>query len=108
MQRTPAGAERGNLAIVVVGAGVIGICAAWFLARRGVRVSVLERGSVAAGASEGNAGTISPSHPPINRPGRVAQALRSLRDPQRPLYVAPRWDPALARGLWAFARRGAT
>lgn len=90
---------------MVVGAGVIGICAAWFLARRGVRVSVLERGSVAAGASEGNAGTISPGHPPINRPGRVAQALRSLRDPLSPLYVAPRWDPALARWLWAFARR---
>ncbi len=105
MRGARVGSERGDPAIVVIGAGVVGICAAWFLAERGARVVVLERGTVAAGASEGNAGTISPGHPPINRPGRVAQALRSLRDPLSPLYVAPRWDPALARWLWAFARR---
>jgi D-amino-acid dehydrogenase len=104
MRRTAVTAERGDPAIVVIGAGVIGICAAWFLARRGARVVVLEREGVAAGASEGNAGTISPGHPPINRPGRVTQALRSLRDPLSPLFVAPRWDPALARWLWRFAR----
>ena len=35
---------------------------------------------------------------------RIAQALRSLNRPTNPLYLAPRWDPALARWLWAFAR----
>jgi D-amino-acid dehydrogenase len=104
MRAPAAGGGTRDPAIVVVGAGVIGVCTAWFLARRGARVVLLERAAVAAGASEGNAGTISPGHPPINRPGRFAQALRSLRNPSSPLYVAPRWDPALARWLWSFAR----
>ena len=89
---------------VVVGGGVIGVCCAYFLARRGARVTVLERDEIGAAASYGNAGTIAPGHPPINKPGRVKQALRSVFDPLSPLYVAPRTDPGLARWLWAFSR----
>ena len=90
--------------VVVVGGGVIGISCAYFLARRGARVTVLERAELGAGASSGNAGTIAPGHGPVNRPGRVGQAIRSLGDPLSPLYLAPRWDPALARWLMTFAR----
>jgi D-amino-acid dehydrogenase len=93
-----------NARIVVIGGGVIGICTAYYLARRGANVTVLQRGTVADGASLGNAGMISPGHPPINGPGRVATAIRSLKDPLSPLYVAPRWDPELFRWLWSFAR----
>lgn len=91
--------------VVVVGAGVIGISCAYFLARRGAAVTVLERSDVGAGASSGNAGTIATGHGPINKPGRVAQAIKSLADPLSPLYIAPRWDPALARWLVHFSRR---
>ena len=90
--------------VVVVGGGVIGISCAYFLAKRGVRVTVLERDEIGRGASFGNAGTIAPAHGPINKPGRVGQALRSLFDPLSPLFVAPRWDPGLARWLLAFSR----
>ena len=93
-----------DLRVVVIGGGVIGVCAAYYLARRGTRVTVLQRGEVADGASRGNAGMISPGHPPINGPGRELQALRSLKDPLSPLYVAPRWDPELFRWLWSFSR----
>ncbi len=89
---------------VVIGGGVIGVCVAYYLARRGAQVTVLQRGEVADGASRGNAGMISPGHPPINGPGRELQALRSLKDPLSPLYVAPRWDPKLFRWLWSFSR----
>jgi D-amino-acid dehydrogenase len=65
---------------------------------------VLERDQIGKGASYGNAGSIAPGHPPINKPGRVRQALKSLFDPLSPLYVAPRPDPALAKWLWAFRR----
>jgi len=82
----------------------VGICCAYFLALRGTAVTVLERDRVGRAASYGNAGLISPGHPPINRPGRVRQALRSLGDPLSPLYIRPRWDPALVRWLWAFRR----
>jgi D-amino-acid dehydrogenase len=95
---------RSDARIVVIGGGVIGICAAYYLARRGANVTVLQRGAVADGASLGNAGMISPGHPPINGPGRVGTAIRSLKDPLSPLYVAPRWDPELFRWLWSFAR----
>ncbi len=91
--------------VVIAGGGVIGVCCAYYLARRGARVVVLERGELARGASYGNAGSISPGHPPINKPGRVKQALKSLFDPLSPLYVAPRLDPELFAWFWKFARR---
>jgi len=90
--------------VVIVGGGVIGVCSAYFLARRGAAITVLERGDLCRGASFGNAGGITPGHVPINKPGRIAQALRSLNRPTEPLYLAPRWDPALVRWLWTFAR----
>ncbi len=88
---------------VIVGGGVIGVCCAYFLAKRGARVTVLERDEVGRGASYGNAGTIAPGHPPINKPGSVRRALRSMLDPTSPLYIPPRWDPKLVRWLWTFA-----
>ncbi len=90
--------------VVVVGGGVVGVCCAYFLARRGADVTLLERDEIGRAASYGNAGLISPGHPPINRPGRVRQALRSMGDRLSPLYVEPRWDPALVRWLWTFRR----
>ena len=39
---------------IVVGGGVIGVCCAYFLARRGSRVTVLERDEIGSGASFGN------------------------------------------------------
>lgn len=97
----PSGSE---LRVVVVGGGVIGVCSAYSLALRGATVTLLERDEIGRAASYGNAGLISPGHPPINRPGRVLQALRSMGDRLSPLYIEPRWDPALVRWLWAFRR----
>jgi D-amino-acid dehydrogenase len=90
--------------VAVVGGGVIGVCTAYFLAKGGAQVTLLERDEIGMGASYGNAGTIAPGHAPINKPGRVKQALRSLFDPLSPLYIVPRWDPALIRWLWVFIR----
>ncbi len=90
---------------LVIGGGVIGMCCAYSLARRGIGVTVLERDEIGSGASFGNAGTISPGHPPINRPGRIREAVLQMLNPSSPLYVAPRWDPSLFRWLWAFSRK---
>ena len=89
---------------VVVGGGVIGMSCAYYLARGGAEVVVLERERIGAGASSGNAGTASPGHPPLNRPGRVGHALRQMLDPGSPLYVHPSWNPGLWRWLLRFAR----
>lgn len=91
--------------VVVVGGGVIGVSVAYDLVRRGAEVVVLERDRVAGRdtASHGNAGTVSAGHPPLNKPGRVQRALVQMADPTSPLYVKPRWDPALWRWLAEFA-----
>jgi D-amino-acid dehydrogenase len=95
----------GNRRIIVVGGGVIGVCCSYYLAKRGAAVTVVERDEIGQGASYGNAGAIAPGHGPINKPGRVKQALKSVRDRLSPLYVAPRWDPSLIRWLYQFSSK---
>ena len=94
--------------VAVVGGGVIGVSCAYYLARRGAEVMLVERDRIGAGASSGNAGTISAGHPPLNRPGRVREALRRMADPTSPVYIRPRWSPRLWRWLLGFARHCTT
>lgn len=89
----------------MVGGGIIGVCAAYYLAKRGHRVTLVERADLAAGASSGNAGIIAIGHPPMPRPGLVRQVLRWMLDGGSPLYLPPRFDLELFRWFWAF--RGA-
>ncbi len=90
--------------VIVVGGGLVGLCSAWYLARRGAEVVVLERAGVGAGASRGNAGIVAAGHPPLNRPGKVRQSLPHLFDARSPLYVRSRRDPGVWRWLAEFAR----
>ena len=90
--------------VVVVGGGVIGVSCAYYLAHGGADVTLLERERIGAGASSGNAGTVSPGHAPLNKPGRIAEAVRQMLDPTSPLYVHPSWNPGLWRWLIGFAR----
>ncbi len=89
---------------VVVGAGIIGVSTAYFLARRGHPVTVLERGQVGSGASSGNAGIIAFGHPPLPRPGLVGKVLRWMLDGGSPLYMPLRLDPTLLSWFWRFRR----
>ncbi|NNL66210.1 MAG: FAD-dependent oxidoreductase, partial [Myxococcales bacterium] len=47
--------------VVVVGGGAIGASAAFFLAREGIEVTLLERDALAAGASGAAAGMLTPA-----------------------------------------------
>ena len=88
--------------VIVVGAGIVGLSTAWFLQDRGVAVTVVDRSRVAAGASWGNAGWISPGLAiPLNEPGVMRYGLRSLRDRRAPLHVPASLNPR----LWAFLAR---
>jgi D-amino-acid dehydrogenase len=90
---------------IVIGGGIIGAASAYYLAERGARVVLLERGELCSGASYGNAGWIFPSHgTPLPAPGVIRQALRWLFDPESPFFVKPRLDLELARWLFGFAR----
>jgi D-amino-acid dehydrogenase len=90
--------------VIVVGAGMAGLSTAWFLQRHGVEVTVVERRHVAAGASWGNAGWLSPAFAtPLPAPGMVSAGLGKLFSPASPLYIPPRADPRLTRFLLGLA-----
>ncbi|WP_026256640.1 FAD-binding oxidoreductase [Mycobacterium sp. 155] len=99
------GVERidgGPRSAVVVGAGIVGLSTAWFLQERGVEVTVVDRTGVAAGASWGNAGWVSPALTiPLNDPGVLRYGLRSLVNPAAPLHIPLTADPR----LWSFLLR---
>ena len=78
--------------VVIVGAGVIGLCAAFYCAARGWRVTIVERnGAQRDGCSFGNTGMVVPSHfVPLAAPGMVGLALRWMWNPASPFYIKPR------------------
>lgn len=80
--------------VLVLGAGVIGVATAWYLARAGHRVRVIERRDAAGlETSFANGGQISASHPePWANPGAPGQILRWLGREDAPLKFRPRAD----------------
>ena len=62
--------------VVVIGGGVSGLSSAWFLARAGRDVVVIERGTVGGEASGRNGGMISER---VDEPALIPMAVESLR-----------------------------
>ena len=92
--------------IVIIGGGVIGLCTAYYAARKGHRVTLIERGQANHdGCSLGNAGMIVPSHfVPLAAPGMVALGLRMMFDPESPFHIRPRASLKLIDWAWKFMR----
>lgn len=87
---------------LIIGGGVIGLACGIALLEAGRSVCVLEADTVGCGSSHGNCGTITPSHAlPLAAPGMVGRALSWMLTPDAPLYLRPRFDPA----LWAWLAR---
>ncbi|HLR28060.1 MAG TPA: FAD-dependent oxidoreductase, partial [Ruania sp.] len=79
---------------IVVGAGIAGLSAAWYLQERGVSVTVVDRAGAGQAASWGNAGQVNPAFTvPLPAPGQVRYALRSVVDRRGSLLIPLTLDP---------------
>ncbi|MNF45619.1 D-amino acid dehydrogenase small subunit [compost metagenome] len=87
--------------IVVLGGGVIGVASAWYLAKAGHQVTLLERrGGVALETSHANAGQISPGYAsPWAAPGIPLKAAKWLLQKHAPFTVRPTSDPFQLRWM---------
>lgn len=93
---------------IVVGAGIVGICAALALQDKGFEVSVIDRDGPAEATSYGNAGVISPwSCVPQSMPGLWKQVPKWLLHPEGPLAIRWSYVPRLTPWLIKFLQAGA-
>ncbi|RPH64390.1 MAG: D-amino acid dehydrogenase, partial [Burkholderiales bacterium] len=100
--RTGRGCSGGVRAmrVLVLGSGVIGVTTAWYLARSGMQVTVVDRQPAAAmETSFGNAGQVSPGYStPWAAPGIPLKALKWLFQRHAPLSIRP--DGTLFQLQW--------
>jgi D-amino-acid dehydrogenase len=80
--------------VVVVGAGIVGVCCAAYLVRGGVPVILVDRRGPGEMTSFGNAGGIQNlATMPIGMPGMIWDVPKWLRDPHGPLHIRKRYLP---------------
>lgn len=89
--------------VIVIGAGIVGVCNAWYLRSEGFDVTVIERRSgVAQEASHGIAGAIGPGcTAPWAAPGVPGRFLARLFQPESPAQLRGTLSPA----LWSWLAR---
>jgi len=96
---------------IVVGAGVAGLCTAYYLAKRGAEVTIVESNRVASGASAGNGGWLCPAQAgPLPEPGLTLMGMRALMNRDSALYFKPsklgELSPWLVR-FWSYCNEHA-
>ena len=88
--------------VVIIGGGIIGLCAAYYLQKEGHHVTIIDKSDFSSGASYVNAGYITPSHiVPLATPGIITKGLKWMLNPASPFYVKPRLDADFLK--WAIA-----
>jgi D-amino-acid dehydrogenase len=93
--------------VIVCGGGIVGLCTAYYLAREGLRVTIVERQGEEAHdhCALGSSGYVSPSHViPLAQPGMVWKGLKWMLNSRSPFYIQPRLDLDLMRWGWLFWR----
>lgn len=100
-------AGRADGSVAVVGAGIVGLCAAIHLQRAGRKVALFDALPPGNGSSFGNAGLISvDAHAPIAMPGMLRKVPGWLSDPLGPLAVRPGYALKAAPWLLRWMRAG--
>ncbi len=97
-----------RLDIGIVGAGIIGICAAAHLAEAGHSVTIFDRTGICEETSSGNASAFAFTDVlPLAHKGMIRQLPKWLVDPLGPLAIRPSYLPTLLPWLFRFWRAGA-
>lgn len=95
--------------VVVVGAGIVGLSCAWSLLQHDVEVEVVDRQQPGAGASQGNAGYLSPALTvPMPEPALLRFGVRAVLDRHSPVHLPLRGDAQRARFLAGLVRHCTT
>src|SRR5215212_10705820 len=89
--------------VTIIGAGIIGLCSAYYLQKEGYGVQIIERGNITDGCSFGNMGYMSPSHfVPLASPGIIAEGFKYMLSSSSPFYIKPRLDIDLIKWCYHF------
>ncbi|MDP3895518.1 MAG: FAD-binding oxidoreductase [Mesorhizobium sp.] len=95
--------------VLVVGAGIVGICAAALLSEAGHGVTVVDRTGICEETSSGNAAAFAFSDVlPLAQKGMLKNLPKWLLDPLGPLSIPPAYLPKLLPWLIRFWRAGQT
>jgi D-amino-acid dehydrogenase len=93
--------------IVVIGAGIVGLCSAYYLQERGFQVDIVDPRPPGTACSFGNAGVLASwSCAPMSLPGEWRYVPRWLLRPEGPLAIDWRYLPAVTPWLLRFLRAG--
>jgi D-amino-acid dehydrogenase len=106
--RAPSSRRRGEgNEILILGAGIVGISAAAYLAEAGWRVTVIDRTGICEETSSGNAAAFAFSDVlPLAQKGMLRNLPRWIFDPLGPLAIPPAYLPHLLPWLYRFWRAG--
>jgi D-amino-acid dehydrogenase len=91
--------------VTVIGAGIVGVCCALHLQRKGFRVTLIDRQEPGEATSYGNACMITDSSlVPLAKPGIAREGFGMLLDRDGPLSIRAAYAPRIAPWLWRFWR----
>jgi D-amino-acid dehydrogenase len=96
--------------VLVIGSGLAGVAAAWFLRQNGAQVTVLDRREAAAlETSFANAGMLAPSMSgPWNEPGLAWKLLKRMGRQDSPMHLRPTTLASMAGWCLHFLRNSKT
>jgi D-amino-acid dehydrogenase len=94
--------DRDKMKIFVIGAGVTGITTAYFLAKQGYEVSVIDKESYpSTQTSKANGGQLSVSNAEVwNNIRTVKKGIKWMFDSTAPLSI--NWSPSISKFTWMF------